>query len=250
MRAIFLVPAFMAIVGCSVDSDAGDVKLSGQNGARSYNVANFDEISAYGPDTVIVKVGGPFSVKAEGDTALLDRLEVEVKGSDLRIGRKRTGGVQIGGNNGAVTFTVTLPAIKAASLAGSGDMQIDSVAAAKFEAKMAGSGNLAIDAIKADDLDVSIAGSGGVKLAKGSIGHQEYSIAGSGSVEAMGVASKTVDISIAGSGDLKLAASEKANVSIMGSGDVDIVGTTQCSVRKMGSGDVRCTPAAAGPAAN
>jgi hypothetical protein len=237
-------PILAFATACSASADDGAGKLSGVSGSRSFDVKGFESVSLSGPDNVIVQVGKAMSVKAVGDTAILDRLEIEVVDGDLRIGRKRRNGVHFnwGKNSGAVV-TVTLPVLTGASVAGSGDMDVDHAEAQKFSASVAGSGSLKVGALKADRLNVSIAGSGNANFATGTAADAGMSIAGSGNVDAAGLAARTADISIAGSGDVKAGVSERADVSILGSGDVDIIGDAQCKVSKMGSGDVRCTPA-------
>lgn len=249
MRSI-LLPALFAVAACSANGGnaesadgigGDDIALSGKSGTRSFNVSGFDAIALLGPDNVTVKVGAAESVTASGDQALLDRLEVDVKDGRLRIGRQRKNGFLNGSNGkGAVDFTVTLPALRAASLAGSGNMKIDSAKAAEFSAEIAGSGTLDIGALEAETAKMSIAGSGDVKIAKGGASAADFNIAGSGNVDASGFTTRTSRISIAGSGDAKTNVTDQAKVSIMGSGDVVITGGAQCTVSKIGSGEVRC----------
>lgn len=237
-------PILAFATACSASADDGAGKLSGVSGTRSFDAAGFDSVSLSGPDNVIVQVGKAASVKAVGDTAILDRLEIEVVDGTLRVGRKRKNGIQFnwGGDKGAVV-TVTLPVLAGASVAGSGDMDVDHAESPKFKASVAGSGSLKVGALKTDSLHVSIAGSGNANFAAGTATDVDLSIAGSGDLDAAGLAARTADISIAGSGGVKAGVSDRADVSILGSGDVDIVGNAQCKVSKMGSGNVRCTPA-------
>ncbi len=239
----FPILAFATACSASADNSAG--KLSGVSGTRSFDAAGFDSVSLSGPDNVIVQVGKAVSVKAVGDTAILDRLEIEVVDGTLRVGRKRKNGVHFNwGNDKGAVVTVTLPVLAGASVAGSGDMDVDRAASPKFKASIAGSGSLKVGALETDRLDVSVAGSGNATFAGGTAGEADVSVAGSGNLDAVGVAARTADISVAGSGGVRAAVSERADVSIVGSGDVDIIGDAQCKVSKIGSGDVRCTPAA------
>lgn len=240
-------PILAFVTACSASADDGASKLSGVAGSRSFDVKGFELVSLSGPDDVIVRVGKAMSVTAVGDTAILDRLEIEVVDGDLRIGRKHRNSVRLSwGSNAGAVITVTLPVLTGASVAGSGDMDVDHAEAPKFSASVAGSGSLKVSALKADRLNVSIAGSGNASFEGGTATDTGMSIAGSGNVDAAGLAARTADISIAGSGGVKAGVSERAAVSILGSGDVDIVGDAQCKVSKIGSGDVRCSPA--GPA--
>jgi hypothetical protein len=242
-------PILALATACSASADEGKGKLSGVSGTRSFEAAGFDSVSLRGPDNVIVQVGKAASVKAVGDTAILDRLEIEVVDGTLRIGRKRHDGISFnwGSDKGAVV-TVTLPALVGASVAGSGDMDVDRAASPEFRASVAGSGSLKVAALQTDKLKVSVAGSGDATFASGTAGAVDMSVAGSGDLDAAAVAARTANISIAGSGDVKAGVAEQANVSIVGSGDVDIIGNAQCKISKVGSGDVRCSPAGAAKA--
>lgn len=247
MRLLILIPPLLFATACSASADNGE-PLSGVKGSRAFAASGFNAVSLRGPDNVIVKVGGAESVSAVGDQAILDRLEIEVVDGTLRVGRKKKDGMMSWGSSerGSATVTVTLPALKGASIAGSGDMNVDRVETASFDGSIAGSGSLSIGSLAASSVDFSIAGSGDAHVAAGKADSLDISIAGSGDFDAGALAARTADISVAGSGGVKAGVSDAADVSIIGSGDVELFGNARCSVSKIGSGDVRCTPTAPG----
>lgn len=209
-------------------------------GTRSWNVRGFDRVALRGSDDVIVRVGPAESVTASGPADALDRLEAEVRDGQLRLGRKKEGW-SFGWRSKPrpVVFTVTVPRLAGAAVAGSGDMKVDRVQGAAFRGAVAGSGSLAIAALRADTASFDIAGSGDTQVA-GQARALDLSIAGSGDFAGQGLRSQAARIKIAGSGDVKATVDGEADVSVMGSGDVDIFGKPVCQVKKMGSGDVRC----------
>jgi len=245
MRRLLLIPPLLVATACSAAADKSETQLSGKNATRDFAASGFDAVSLRGPDNVIVKVGPAASVRAEGDTAILDRLEIEVVDGTLRVGREKRDGFTWSSEKGSVTVTVTLPRLRGVSVAGSGDMEVDTVEAESFDGAIAGSGSLRVASLKAAKADLSIAGSGDARIGSGTADSIDVSIAGSGDLDMAGVASKIADISIAGSGGVKAAVSDSADISILGSGDVDIIGNAKCDISKMGSGDVRCGPRAA-----
>ena len=192
-----------------------------------------------GSDNVIVRVGPAESVNATGPEKILERLKVEVVNGELRIGRESKWNVGWSSDHDPVVITVTLPRLRGASVAGSGDMKVDRVQATSFDGSVAGSGNLAIGALQADAATLSIAGSGDASAA-GQAKSLDISIAGSGDVAAQGLKAERAKISIAGSGDVRAEVTGEADVSILGSGDVTLTGSPRCRVSKMGSGDVNC----------
>lgn len=210
---------------------------------RQYQVGGFTQIEVAGPYDVDVRTGANVSVSARGSERLLARTVVEVKGDRLVIRpEKDKWWNQIGwGNDSKASFTVTLPRIRGAAIAGSGDVRVNEVRGDSFEGSIAGSGALALGALEVQQLKLSIAGSGDVRAAGGRAGRAEYEIAGSGEVDAAAVQVQDVYVSIAGSGDVRANASGAAKVDIAGSGDVTLTGGAKCEVSKAGSGNVRCS---------
>ena len=236
MRGAILIPVLM-LGACSM-GEASESK--GQPGSRDFQVGAFDKIALTGSSNVIVTVGGAPSVRAEGDSALLEKLEIKVENGVLQIGYKK-GNWSFGWrkDHGPVTVHVSAPSLTGAEVAGSGDMKIDKVAGGDFKGEIAGSGEIQLASLNARNASFAIAGSGGV-TASGAAETAEFDIAGSGDIHAGGLQVKRAKVSIAGSGNVETKAVESASVDIMGSGDVIVTGGAKCSVNKMGSGDVRC----------
>ena len=241
MRGSILATGLLLLGACSMgEASEGEGKSSGQKGSRDFQVGAFDKVALSGSPNVIVTVGGAPSVRAEGDTGLLEKLEISVVNGTLRIGYKK-GNWSFGWrkDHGPVTVRVSVPSLTGAEVAGSGDMKIDKVEGGDFAGEIAGSGEIELASLSARNASFSIAGSGGVTAA-GTAETADFSIAGSGDVRAAGLEVKRAKVSIAGSGNVEAKATETADISIMGSGDAVITGTAKCNVSKMGSGDARC----------
>lgn len=237
MIRMALVAATVLVAGCGmVRAENHD---GGPTATRGFDVRGFDRVALRGSDDVVVRVGGAESVTATGPQQVLDKLEVKVVDGELRIGREKGWSWGWSRDQDRTVVTVTLPLLRGASVAGSGDMKVDNVQTASFSGAVAGSGHLSIASLAADAASFDIAGSGDATVA-GAAKSIDVSIAGSGNLDARGLKSERAKISIAGSGDVRAAVSGEADVSILGSGDVDIAGTPRCRVSKMGSGDVRC----------
>lgn len=239
MRSALILASMLALGACNMAAEAQEGSGGGQRAERRFDLAGFDAVLLAGPHDVIVTVGAAHSVRAEGDPETLDRVEIEVEGGTLRIGAKK-GKWSFGWTDRAkTTIYVSLPAIRAASIAGSGDMRVDRVQSERFAASIAGSGDLQIAALRTADAKFSIAGSGNIS-ASGTAQRAGISIAGSGDVNLEGFEARSAEVSIVGSGDVRARAMETADVSIMGSGDVMLSGSARCNVNKRGSGSVRC----------
>lgn len=238
----FLLVAVPAILLASCGHAESGAASTSATGSRTFALADFDKVTLRGSDNVNVIVGKSFSVSATGPTAELDLLEIVVDDGVLKVGRKSSSSWHIGWSRKSgedVRVTVTMPAIRGASLAGSGDMMIDRATADSFKISLAGSGNLKVGKLEAKAADLSLAGSGDIEVA-GKVGTLEISGAGSGDVVAAALEAETADISLAGSGNVSARATGSASVSVMGSGDVTITGTDKCKTSKLGSGSVSC----------
>lgn len=239
MRSKAILVAALLLGACGI-GNAQDHKPGGPQSTRNYDVRGFDRVALRGSDDVIVKVGAAESVSVSGPADVLDELEVEVVNGELRLGRKRTNwGMNMSGTRGHAVFTVTLPRLTGAAVAGSGDMSVDRADASAFSGAVAGSGNLKIAALRAETASFEIAGSGDTQIGGGARA-LSVSIAGSGDLDGAGFKAENARISIAGSGNVRAGVAKDADVSIVGSGDVEIIGSAKCRVSKMGSGDVRC----------
>lgn len=223
--------------GGNADADTPGIPGQGSGSTRTYAAADFDSIDLRGSDNVDVRVGSGFSVRAEGDSDLLDRLRITREGSSLRIDRRRADGLSWG--SGSAKVLVTMPRIAGARIAGSGDIAVDRVEGARFDGKIAGSGGLAIGAMQVDEARLSIAGSGDIE-AEGSTQRLEVSIAGSGSLDAADLKATSAKVSVSGSGNVRAALDGEGEVRIAGSGNVDLGRSARCTVRALGSGTARC----------
>lgn len=242
MAQLLFATLMLPLAACSVHVGGDDdgqpgIAAQGTGDTRTYAVADFTEVDLRGADNVDVRVGPGFSVRADGDSEVLDHLKIEKVGNVLRIGRQRSSGWNWGGKHARIS--VTMPRLTATAIAGSGDIAVDQVQGQSFKGEGAGSGDLNVGRLTVDDARFDLAGSGSLKLA-GTARSLSVSIAGSGDVDAGGLKASTADVSIAGSGSVRADVNGPAKVSIMGSGDVDLGPNAKCQTSKMGSGSIRC----------
>lgn len=241
MRLLALLPLALFLLPAACDmherADAQNYQ-GGSSGARAFTVGEFQRVALRGPDDVVVKVGGPFSVHAEGDRTVLSHLRIGVVGGELRVERDH-GTFGWGVTKGSVTIFVTLPRLQAASVSGSGDMKVDKIRQGRFEGSVAGSGDLDIAMLTADEAALTVAGSGDLHVA-GKARHAALTLSGSGGIGADALDTDSLTISAVGSGDIDARARTAARISIIGSGDVTVKGTAKCAVSRLGSGDAIC----------
>jgi hypothetical protein len=158
-RPLFAALAMAACGGAAIAAQSATV-------ARGYTVPAFDKVAAAGANGVIVHLGGAPSVRAQGPAKTLDKMEVVVErgGLPIRPRREYRNDFDWRGLEPA-TYTVTLPRLTDAALAGSGEMRIDRAEGDRFAATVAGSGYAEITA--KDTANVSIVGSGDALITGG-----------------------------------------------------------------------------------
>jgi len=233
------------IAACAMVSACGQTRAEdgGATVSRNYQVGNFQQIEVAGPYDVQVRTGANPSVSARGAEKLLEHTVVEVQGDKLTIHpEEHHGWFNFNfGSHGKTVFTVTVPQLSAATLAGSGDMNVDTIRGDRFEATLAGAGDMGIGSVNVQQLKLSMAGSGDAKVGSGQAQSAEYTVVGAGGIDARGLVTQQLKVSIAGAGDVRAHATGAADVNIMGAGDVEVSGGAKCTVQKAGAGDVRCS---------
>ncbi len=233
MRLIVTAAVGAALTGCSAFADVDKVE------SRNFPVSAFDEVRVGGSDTVKIVRGPTPGVVARGPARLLDNLEIRIEGRKLLVGHKPVMGISWSTNQNMV-ITVTLPALRAAELAGSGDVSIDRADGAEFEANVSGSGTLDIADVAAASTRLGLRGSGTLE-ARGTTGVLSADLVGSGDLKAADLHADTAAIAVKGSGSAWAFARKSASVTLTGSGDATVKGTRQCAITSRGSGNARCT---------
>ena len=238
---VLAISAIAAFASACHSNGSAETRDAGPAVDRTFAVGAFDRIAVSGPYDVKVLSGGQPGVTARGGQAILDETEVVVENGVLEIRPKdRKRNRWHWGKDSQVRMTVNASAIRGATIAGSGGIDLDRATGPEFKGEVAGSGDLAVGAIETNSAAFAIAGSGGVR-AGGTVAKLDISIAGSGDVDLSALTATDASVSIAGSGNVRTRATGTANVSVLGSGDVEVTGGAKCTVSKNGSGDVRCS---------
>src|SRR5947208_10816230 len=88
----YMLLALLPLAACSGTARSEGTPPSGAGGNRTFAVNGFTSVDAAGPDDVDVRVGSGFSVRAEGDSKILDKLEIVKEGDTLKVRRKQHSG--------------------------------------------------------------------------------------------------------------------------------------------------------------
>lgn len=241
MRRHLLLAAAAVLVAATAACSESRAEDGGPAVNRNYQVGGFTGVEVAGPFNVTIATGKTVSVSARGPEKLLAMTVVEVKGDKLFIRPERKGwfGGMRWGSSEPATFNITVPELRSAAVAGSGDITVDKISGNDFRGEIAGSGDLRLGEVSVKELKLAIAGSGGIEAA-GRSDQARYEIAGSGDLDASRLTAVKAKAEIAGSGNIRANVTGEAVASIAGSGNIEISGGAKCRSSKAGSGEIRC----------
>jgi Putative auto-transporter adhesin, head GIN domain len=203
-------------------------------------VGSFTKISFRVPGKLVVRQGNIQKVELEGSKDMLAKIETEVKGDKLNIGREESWGRNWGSDEKIMVY-ITIKDITGLNVSGSGDLMTEGkVTTTKIDLSVSGSGSLQIDVSASGEMQADVSGSGRIEV-KGSCTSLNSDISGSGKISASLSVSQEVDVDISGSGKFEASGSAREiKAEISGSGKVyaSDLEVDKCTVRISGSGDV------------
>jgi len=197
----------------------------------------FTSISIGVPANVYVTQNPHQSVKIETSKENLEKIKVEVRNGNLEIRSKRNN-THFKGN---IKIYISMAKINGLALAGSGSINLQgAVTTTNIDLSIAGSGKMIAENLAAENVKISIAGSGKVNLKGPEVANNlKISVAGSGDIHAENFKTKNVKTNISGSGTCYVYADEELTVSMSGSGNVYYTGTPLIDAKISGSGKVK-----------
>ena len=191
-------------------------------------------------DVYVHTVKAP-GVHASGTQEALDRLQIENRGGELRIGSKSGNwfsGWQWGKGQRA-RIDVTVAMIAEVSLAVPGNITVDVVRTRDFGVHLSGPGNINVGSVEARGITLNLSGPGDIRVA----GHADRAVmhlTGPGNIHAGNLNLGEAAVTLSGPGDIDATVTRTADVRLSGPGDVRIRGGARCSIQKSGPGDVTC----------
>ncbi len=206
------------------------------------NVSTFTKISFRVPGKLYLKQGSPQKVEIEGKKDVLEKIETEVDGNRLVIGKEgKWMDWSWGDNDDKVNVYITVKDIEGLSVSGSGDLiGQGKITSSDLDLNVSGSGSLQLEATVNGDLEADVSGSGEIVL-KGSSRNYNSDVSGSGRIDMDVAISDKASFSVSGSGKIQAAGTaNEVKTNISGSGKVLAANleTNKCDVRISGSGDV------------
>ena len=164
-KLLVLAPFSSSPPACSAATRRTTARPAAPRGQRDFQVGAFDKIALAGSHDVVVTVGGAASVRAEGDAEALERLEIRVENGaaqDRHAAAAAAGSGPSWPRHRPRHRAGARPAPRSparATCASTGSR------AQRFAASVAGSGDIEIGALRVAEASFSIAGSGDIRAA-------------------------------------------------------------------------------------
>jgi Putative auto-transporter adhesin, head GIN domain len=248
--AALLAAALAALLAAPAHADEGSGSInwswgnaqrvvgSGKVATETRKVEGFQAVALRSQMNVTLRQGTREGLELRADDNLLPLIEARVVDRDgvptLELGVKK--GVNVTTRH-ELAATIDLQTLRAISIAGSGNVQGDSLKVEKLAVAVTGSGDVRLKQLTAAEVSTKVSGSGDVVLA-GRSAKLSVSIAGSGDVDTHALEVDEVSVSIAGSGDASVNARKTLSVTIAGSGDVKYSGEATVKSSIAGSGRI------------
>ncbi|MBA5629811.1 head GIN domain-containing protein [Moheibacter lacus] len=235
MKTFCIITIFsLSLFSCAQETVRGNGNRITEN--RTIN-SNFNEVESAGAFDVIINEGPQNGkIKLEGDSNVLDKIEIELEGNTLVLRQKQ--GYNFFTNPGKVTITFQAKNLRSIGLSGSGTIIAHGTQTVEdFTVALSGSGD--IDAkVSARNITSALSGSGNINL-EGNSTTFKAGISGSGDIGGYDLKTKNADIGISGSGNVKITANGDLTGAIGGSGDIYYKGNpSKVNVTSGGSGDI------------
>jgi len=204
----------------------------GEDAEETRALEAFTKLEVSGCINVTFQKSDVFEVHVEAGENHIDFVDTDVVGDWLIIDER----VVTLGNHEIRAF-VRAPNLDEINLNGAGDIDASGLDAEVIDLRIAGSGDMNIDSIS-DYMVASISGSGDFTLV-GATGDLDLSIKGSGDINARNFDSEYAEVHVNGSGDIKVQVFQELFASIDGSGDIHYWGNPEIvNTNISGSGDI------------
>lgn len=204
---------------------------------QTRSVGDYDRISVTGMMQVQLVAGKEGRIDLEAESNLMEYIETEVNGGQLKISVKKGYNLQPSNNN-PIRLVVPFESIDGVTLTGSGSISNkDEIRERDFEVTVTGSGDVNLSLVT-QNLEGTITGSGDIRL-KGNTENFRAKVTGSGDFLAYELKANAVDASVLGSGDIEVSPGIELNAKIAGSGDIKYRGNPgKQNFKTTGSGSV------------
>lgn len=205
-------------------------------GVRSVLLCDWGEL--------VLSQGQPELLTVEADPQILERMGIEVNGSELRlqVGRDLPEGLAAGLHTSAtrpeIRYTLRLSDLNRLSVAGFAQVRVEALTTTTLELEVNGIAQVTLAALKAQRFTVNQHGSGHV-VAVGQAAEQTVTILGAGQYDAERLQTNQAIVTLHGAGRARVWVDQELEVTSVGVGLVEYRGHPFVQRRGTGLGVVR-----------
>lgn len=198
--------------------------------------AKFNTVESSGAYDVLIEDDvADGKIKLEGDSNILERIQISVKGNTLKISQK-SGFYKSNGKSVKISFKAQN--LNGLVLTGSGNITADGIQRVNdFKTVLDGSGDIEVS-IASKTAEIQLNGSGNITVG-GTVDKLKAGVAGSGDLHAYQLKANDVNAGMSGSGNLEVHSDQKLNAGVSGSGKLYYKGNpSDTDLKTVGSGEV------------
>jgi Putative auto-transporter adhesin, head GIN domain len=184
---------------------------------------------------VVLTQGDSESVTLTGSDNVVALVKTSVQDGILIIETEQPINVLNADKENVLTCDITVKDLKALTVSGAAEVEMDSLTTTALLAKMAGAGQIRLSQLAADSIDIQVSGVGNIEVA-GEAARATITISGAGNVDAPDLQCQTAEVTISGLGNATVWVTEKLTGDIKGGGSVSYYGDPQTDTKTSGLG--------------
>jgi len=192
--------------------------LLGQVIKENRKVGSFVSIEVGGAFHVVLIQGDKYSVVVEADEDIIERIETEVRGDELRI-------TQLGKINdpGVLKVYVEFKDLERLDISGAAEVESrELIKGRDLEVLVSGAGNVNLS-YQGGSFEADISGAGNLNV-EGKVNDQRVKISGAGNYHAYDLQCQNLEIKTTGAGNARVSASKKIKAYARGAGNISYRG--------------------------
>jgi len=226
----------LGLTGCTATlSPAGGqtIEGSGTLAEETRPIGDITTVEMAVPGTLHIELGAASSLRISAEDNLLEWIETEARGGELRI--HTTPGVELLPRE-PIGYYLTVSSLDTLIVSSSGDVEAPDLVATHFSVTISSSGSVALRSLQAETLDAELSSSGNLMIGGGQVGRQEISLSSSGSYMAKDVASLEAQADLSSSGSATLHVQDSLRATLSSNGMLYYLGSPQVTLDVSSSG--------------
>ena len=205
----FLVTA-LAIAFLASCNNGNCISGSGGYTSKEYNTASFNSVAVAGEADVYIVKDSTQSLRIEGQSNILNALNVKVSGQKLSIGEDNCFR-----NASRLKIYIGTPTLTGMIISGSVDViSTDTFTENEFSAILSGTGSMELN-MNVQEFNASVSGNGDIK-ASGTATKQYLSSSGDGFFKCFDLVGEDVDINVSGTATMEVHATQTLHIDVSG----------------------------------